>query len=154
MKKILFVCLGNICRSPLGHGIMESIAEEHNFPLIVDSAGTSAYHVGEAPDKRSIQVAFDHHIDISSQKSRKVEIADFHKFDFILAMDRQNLANLYDMEPKHSPAQIHLLREFDPDKDSLDVPDPYYGGINGFINCYEMIDRSCRFFFSEKILEK
>lgn len=151
MKKVLFVCLGNICRSPLGEGIMTHIASQEQIELQVDSAGTSAYHVGEAPDRRSIIVAHDHHIDISKQKSRQVQASDFFEFDFIIAMDRSNLTHLYDMEPKNSNAALHALREFDLESDDLDVPDPYYGGVDGFQTCYDMIYRSCLNFAKEKL---
>jgi protein-tyrosine phosphatase len=149
MTKILFVCLGNICRSPLGEGIMKYLANQHQLDVKVDSAGTSAYHVGEAPDRRSIRVAYDHHIDISHQKSRKVTKDDFFEFDYIFAMDRNNLANLYDLEPKNSKAKLHVLREFDIESEDLDVPDPYYGGDSGFDDCYQMIYRSCEQFIRE-----
>lgn len=152
MKKILFVCLGNICRSPLGEGIMKKIAEEENIELQVDSCGTSAYHVGELPDPRSIDVALNHHVDIRDQRSRKLDISDFYNFDFILAMDRSNLSNIYDKEPKDSTASIHLLREFDTIENEFDVPDPYYGGDSGFEACYQLIFRSCENFAQEKLI--
>ncbi|MDX1568013.1 MAG: low molecular weight protein-tyrosine-phosphatase [Longimicrobiales bacterium] len=144
---VLFVCLGNICRSPLAEGVFVSLLEEegidHRFD--VDSAGTGAYHVGESPDPRSVDVARRNGIDLRGQ-ARQVEAADFDTFDYVLAMDRSNLRALEELRPESAHAALNLLREFDPetDGDDLDVPDPYYGGPGGFDRIFEMIDRSCR----------
>lgn len=151
---VLFVCLGNICRSPLAEGVFLRLVREeelgHRFH--VDSAGTGAYHVGESPDPRSADVARRNGIELRGA-AREVEPSDFETFDYVLAMDRSNLRNLESLGGVTESASLHLLREFDPDADGdLDVPDPYYGGPGGFDRIYEMIDRSCRVLLQE-ILE-
>jgi len=151
---VLFVCLGNICRSPLAEGVfLELVREEdldHRFE--VDSAGTGAYHVGESPDPRSVEVARRNGIELRGA-ARQVTTGDLDTYDYVLAMDRSNLRNLESLEAPSSSASVRLLREFDPDADGdLDVPDPYYGGPGGFDRVYEMIDRSCRVLL-EEILE-
>ncbi|MFP3948085.1 MAG: low molecular weight protein-tyrosine-phosphatase [Gemmatimonadota bacterium] len=143
---VLFVCLGNICRSPLAEGVFLSLLEEegieHRFE--VDSAGTGAYHVGESPDPRSVDVARRNGITLRGH-ARQVEAADFEIFDYVLAMDRSNLRALEGLRPENPRAGLHLLRDFDPESDGdPDVPDPYYGGPGGFERVFEMIDRSCR----------
>jgi protein-tyrosine phosphatase len=148
---VLFVCLGNICRSPLGEGILKHLALEAGFDLNVDSAGTIAHHQGEAPDRRSIEIANQHGIDISMQRSRKIETDDYFLFDVIFAMDRTNFANINANRPKDAWPQIQLLRLYDPEADTdLDVPDPYYGGSAGFQNVFTMIKRSCQGFLESK----
>lgn len=141
---ILFVCLGNICRSPLAEGVMEELlaAEELSGRVRVDSAGTGAYHVGESPDSRSVDVARRNGIQLSGS-ARQVREEDLNAFDYVIAMDRSNLRNLERLG--EGQASVHLLREFDPESpDDEDVPDPYYGGPGGFDRVYGMVDRSCR----------
>ena len=150
--KVLFVCLGNICRSPIGEGIFKSVV--NNEDAFVDSAGTSAYHVGESPDRRSIEVAKKHGIDISLQKSRKLTTDDFHSFDYIFAMDKSNLKNIKSIQPIDSNCHVYLLREFDTIGKGEDVPDPYYGGDSGFEDCFSMIKRSCENFLNTINYEK
>ncbi len=145
---ILFVCLGNICRSPLAEGVFRDVLEKDGLAdsFHVDSAGTGAYHVGEPADPRSLQVARDHGVTLDG-KARKVEPDDLDRFDHIVAMDRDNLRNLEAMKERHGgKAQLHLLREFDPEahEGDLEVPDPYYGGPDGFQAVYSMIHRSCK----------
>ena len=144
---VLFVCLGNICRSPLAEGIFTHLVEEAGLTdkFIVESAGTGAWHVGERPDARAEMVASQHGVELLS-RARQIDEDDLQTFDWIIAMDRENLRNIQRMaDATGSEAEIHLLREFDPEgADGDEVPDPYYGGASGFENVYEMVHRSCR----------
>jgi protein-tyrosine phosphatase len=142
MQKILMVCLGNICRSPLAEGILKSKLNPDFY--IVDSAGTSAYHIGELPDHRSIAIAKKNGIDISNQRARKFIANDFNEFDLIYAMDIENYHNICSLSTnKSNLLKVKLiLNEINPLKD-LSVPDPYYGGDFGFENVYEMLDKAC-----------
>ena len=152
--KILFVCLGNICRSPIAHGILEHISRENGLNLYADSAGTSAYHIGEKPDNRSIEICKQNQIDISNQSSRQAVLSDFDNFEIIFAMDQSNFNHLKKMMPVSSKARLYKLREFDDLNIGSDVPDPYYGGQEGFKNCFIMIERSIKNFLNDyKIIE-
>ena len=134
--KILMVCLGNICRSPLAEGILRSKLDS-NF--IIDSAGTGGWHAGETPDKLSIQTAKNHGIDISNQKARKFSIADFDLFDYIYVMDQSNHKDVINLAPDEAAkAKVALILG-----DSKEVPDPYYGGQEGFENVYYLLDQAC-----------
>ncbi|GFD76302.1 protein-tyrosine-phosphatase [Tenacibaculum sp. KUL113] len=148
MKKILMVCLGNICRSPLAEGILKSKLSSEGF--VVDSSGTAGYHVGELPDGRSIEVARKYGIDITNQRSRKFTKADFDKFDIIFAMDQNNYADivaLSENEEQHEKVKM-ILNELYPDE-NRNVPDPYYGGDQGFENVYKMLDEACEIIASK-----
>ena len=139
--RILFVCLGNICRSPLAEGAFRHTAqnaglEEH---LYIDSAGTGAWHIGSPPDKRAQQTALEHGIDISNQKARQIHPEDFHSFDFILAMDKSNYEALIDRAPPDNTAEIRMFLEFAPGLNISEVPDPYYGGAKGFTHVFELV---------------
>ena len=136
------VCLGNICRSPLAEGILKSKLNPDFY--IVDSAGTSAYHIGELPDHRSIAIAKKNGIDISNQRARKFIANDFNEFDLIYAMDIENYHNICSLSTnKSNLLKVKLiLNEINPLKD-LSVPDPYYGGDYGFENVYKMLDKAC-----------
>lgn len=142
MTKILMVCLGNICRSPLAEGILKS--KLSTDIAIVDSAGTANYHSGSQPDKRSIAVARKHGLDISKQKARQFVVEDFNDFDLIYVMDKSNYINVLrlvrDENDKNKVKMI--LNLVHPDQD-FDVPDPYYGGDHGFENVYKMLDEAC-----------
>lgn len=134
--KILMVCLGNICRSPLAEGILRSKLDS-NF--IIDSAGTGGWHAGESPDQRSIETAKQNNIDISNQKARKFSIADFDLFDYIYVMDQSNYKDVINLAPnKVSKSKVTLILG-----DSKEVPDPYYGGQEGFENVYYLLDQAC-----------
>lgn len=139
---VLFVCMGNICRSPLAHGLFEELVNREGLgdKISVDSAGTHAYHVGELPDPRSQQTALRHGIDLSSQRARRVATPDFEKFDYILAMDQDNYRNLMDSAPADHQHKIRLFLEFAPQRREKEVPDPYYGGPDGFEKVYEMVE--------------
>jgi len=141
---VLFVCLGNICRSPLAEGVFRSMVStgELDDHFAIDSAGTGGWHVGSAPDPRSTQVAAAHGIALTGS-ARRIEQADLDRFDVILAMDRENLRHLERMAATGAHAHIHLLREFDSQGEGDEVPDPYYGGADGFEDVYQMVHRSC-----------
>ena len=142
MTKILMVCLGNICRSPLAEGIMRSKLPTTGF--IVDSAGTANYHVGNKPDKRSIIVAKHYGIDISHLKGRQFCIRDFDDFDHIFVMDESNYSNVISLarDDKDIQKVQLILNEVYPNQ-NYSVPDPYYGGDNEFHSVYKMLDEAC-----------
>ena len=136
------VCMGNICRSPLAEGILRSKIDSNK--VIVESAGTGGWHVGELPDQRSIEVALIHQIDISYQRCRKFTYSDFENFDLIYVMDDSNLEDILRLaQNEEDSKKVHLiLNEVYPDK-NMDVPDPYYGGERGFENVFQMLDEAC-----------
>jgi protein-tyrosine phosphatase len=142
MKKILMVCLGNICRSPLAEGILQSKVNKEI--VFVDSAGTAAYHVGNLPDERSIAVAKQYGIDISNQQARKFTEKDFLNFDVIYAMDKSNYQNIISLAASDEDVEKvkMILNESQPDK-NYSVPDPYYGGKTGFEEVYKMLNQAC-----------
>ena len=146
LTSVLFVCLGNICRSPLAEGVFRDLARhrgvEHMFEI--DSAGTGAWHAGEPPDRRSIAVAAAHGIQLEG-RARKVTPQDLERFDLIVAMDGENLRDLEHMAggSPGAAARLSLLRDSDPEGGDKDVPDPYYGGPGGFETVYDMVRRSC-----------
>lgn len=141
--RFLMVCLGNICRSPLAHGILEAKIAEQGLDWTVDSAGTSGWHAGGPPDKRSVQVAKKYGLDISSQTSRQFRHYDFDAFDAIYVMDRSNYANVLALaETDEERAKVHIiLNEIYPGQ-NREVPDPYYDD-NGFEEVYAMLDKAC-----------
>ncbi|HEY0123174.1 MAG TPA: low molecular weight protein-tyrosine-phosphatase [Rhizobium sp.] len=143
-RRILFVCLGNICRSPLGEGILRAKAAERGLAARIetDSAGTGGWHQGDGPDPRSIAVGLEHGIDISGLTARKVRTADFSEFDMIFAMDRNNLRDLVKIAPHDSAADIHLFMDF-VSGENRDVPDPYYGDSRDFEAIYHMLSAGC-----------
>ena len=146
-KKILFVCLGNIVRSPLAEHMLKKLANEEGVGKYyqVDSAGTSAYHVGEAPDPRMRQVAAQYGL-IYTGHSRQFKMRDFSAYDLIVPMDAANLHSLNRMaNTPEDVKKIKMLRTFDPSNPkAMDVPDPYYGGMRGFESVYEMVESACR----------
>lgn len=141
MKRVLMVCLGNICRSPLAEGILKSKVDKNK--VYVDSAGTAGWHSGNRPDERSIEVARLHHIDISSQKSRKFETVDFDNFDLIFVMDQSNYRDVLALARDiNDEKKVHLI--LDSSENILeDVPDPYYGGDDGFESVYQLLNEAC-----------
>ena len=142
MTKILMVCLGNICRSPLAEGILKSKLPESTF--FIDSAGTANYHVGNSPDPRSIAVGKKYSIDISNLKGRQFSVNDFDSFDLIYVMDESNYRNVISIaRSEHDKSKVKfILNEVYPNQ-NYDVPDPYYGGDHGFENVYKMLDEAC-----------
>lgn len=149
---VLFVCLGNICRSPLAEGIFAALAEERGLDgdFHADSAGTAAYHSGEPPDSRSTAVAAVHGVHLTGY-ARQVTRRDFERFDVIVAMDRDNRRSLERLRRRSGRgggrgdlAEIVMMRDYDPRARDADVPDPYYGGQDGFERVYRILARSCR----------
>lgn len=139
--KVLMVCLGNICRSPLAEGILKSKVDQDT--VLVDSAGTAGYHVGNPPDERSVVVAQKHGIDISHQRCRKFSERDFKEFDLIYAMDVSNFSNILHLaQSKEDEKKVKLLLD-EVDLGINEVPDPYYGGPGGFEDVYQMINIAC-----------
>ena len=140
--KILMVCLGNICRSPLAEGILASKLPKDKF--IVDSAGTGSWHIGCQPDLRSIAIAKKNKLDISGQKGRQFVVSDFDEFDYIYAMDNSNYRDIIHLanKPTHKQKVQLILNELFPNE-NVDVPDPYYGVPNGFDSVYKMLHQAC-----------
>tara|TARA_B110000090_G_scaffold63594_1_gene72683 strand:+ start:3318 stop:3764 length:447 start_codon:yes stop_codon:yes gene_type:complete len=136
------VCLGNICRSPIAEGVLHS--KVNSDLVFVDSAGTAAYHVGNAPDKRSVDIAFKYNINLKNQKARKFMVADFENFDTIYAMDESNYQNILKLAKNNSHiSKVKLiLNEINP-LSNQSVPDPYYGGTQGFESVFIMLNEAC-----------
>lgn len=142
---VLFVCMGNICRSPLAEGIFRKGLTDAGLEaqVEIDSAGTGNWHAGDAPDIRSIETAGRHGIDISMQRARQIEALDFDRFDLVLAMDRSNEATLKARAPSSRHDRIHLFCDHTLGRRD-DIPDPYYGGGDGFDNVYELLREGCQ----------
>lgn len=139
--QVLMVCLGNICRSPLAEGILRD--KTRSDKVLVDSAGTAGYHIGEPPDRRSIQVAKMHGIDISKQRARKLHPSDLKNFDFIFAMDHNNLSDIKNLSGYDDrKAEVRLLLQGTA-IGTEDVPDPYYGSLSDFEEVFELLDTAC-----------
>lgn len=143
-KSILFVCLGNICRSPVAEGVFRKKAEEANILdfLEIDSAGTAAWHVGKAPDVRMIEAAKDRGYDLTELRARQAVAEDFEKFHHILAMDTDNLYSLQDLDPGSGKADLRLFLTYAPSIKLTDVPDPYYGKEDGFNHVIDLIEEA------------
>ncbi len=138
------VCLGNICRSPLAEGIIRDKAEKSGLEVVADSAGTAAYHVGEPPDQRSMEVAKKHNIDISNQRARQFEVRDFDAFDRIYVMDKNNYEDVIALATSTEDAEkVDLILNAVNPGENRSVPDPYYGGKDGFDKVYSMLEESC-----------
>ena len=144
---VLFVCLGNICRSPLAEGVFRHILDEEGVSdrFRVDSAGTGSWHVGESPDHRAVRSAATRGVTLTGH-ARQVQPEDFKQFDYMIAMDKSNLSHLEEFrQGVGGDASLYLLREFDPEgAPGAEVPDPYYGGPDGFEKVYAIVERSCR----------
>jgi len=147
--RLLFVCMGNICRSPTAEGVMRHLLREQGLEdeIVIDSAGTGAWHVGNPPDERATAAARRRGIALDGA-ARQVRGEDFERYDLLLAADRRNLAHLRALAPDEAArAKVRLLREFDPRSagaPDLDVPDPYYGGDDGFDEVLDLVDAACR----------
>ena len=149
--KILMVCLGNICRSPLAEGILQSKLPADTF--VVDSAGTGNWHAGYGPDKRSVSTAKGRGLDISRQKARQIKKTDFTEFDHIYVMDSSNLRDVTALAPTaDAKAKVKLMMDEIFPGQKVDVPDPYYDGPEGFENVYDMLDEACTL-VAEKLIK-
>jgi protein-tyrosine phosphatase len=150
MEKIsvLFVCMGNICRSPTAEGMFRKLVEAEGVAdrFTIDSAGTHSYHVGKPPDERAQRAAQGRGIDISRQRARQVEVADFNRFDHILAMDLDNYDALRFLCPPSMEHKLKLFLEFAPHLNVREVPDPYYGGAQGFDRVLDLVEAAARGF--------
>jgi protein-tyrosine phosphatase len=144
--RILFVCLGNICRSPTAEIVFRQLAarEAPDLTVEVDSAGTAGYHIGDPPDRRTNAAALRRGYDMSALRARVVEPQDFTRFDLILAMDRENLKVLQQRAPPTARERIRLFLEFAPEADTSEIPDPYYGGPNGFEHVLDLVEAAAR----------
>jgi len=150
-SRVLFVCLGNICRSPTAEGVLRDLAarEAPGLTLEIDSAGTASYHIGSPPDPRSQRAALARGIDISGLRARRIERRDFDRFDYILAMDASNLAQLEALRPRDSHARLDLFMRYAPQLGARDVPDPYYGGPADFERVLDLTTAAARGFIAE-----
>ena len=140
--RVLFVCLGNICRSPTAEGVFSTIVEQRELSARIeaDSCGTAAWHVGKAPDRRATAAAALRGYDLGGLRARRVRAADFRHFDYILAMDRENLAELEALRPASYPGHLGLLLDFAGGAALREVPDPYYGGDEGFGQVLDLVE--------------
>ncbi|KAI9352136.1 phosphotyrosine protein phosphatase I superfamily [Obelidium mucronatum] len=152
---VLFVCLGNICRSPMAEAVFASTVKQQGLESAfakIDSAGTAGYHVGDAPDSRSVATCKAHNVPVN-HRGQKVKSTDFSTFDYILCMDDSNLSNLRNIQPKGTKAVVKLFGEFDPEGERI-IEDPYYGGNEGFEHNFQQVVRASHGFLKALGLEK
>ena len=142
---VLFVCLGNICRSPAAEGVLRAKAKERAIKITIDSAGTGGWHAGDPPDARMIKTAARRGYDLSYQRARQVDLSDFYQFDYILAMDLSNHTDLLDLAPTNRTCDIRLFLDF-ADCEERETPDPYYGSGDGFERVLDLIERGAEGF--------
>ncbi|MGB5669287.1 MAG: low molecular weight protein-tyrosine-phosphatase, partial [Sedimenticolaceae bacterium] len=142
MVKVLFVCMGNICRSPTAHGVFRNLVEREGLPhaIGIDSAGTHAYHLGNPPDKRAQATALGRGVDLSDLLARRVVPEDFDAFDYVLAMDQDNYMALCEICPDQHVEKVHMFMDFAPHMRTREVPDPYYGGPAGFDRVFDLVE--------------
>lgn len=152
MTKVLMVCLGNICRSPMAEGILRKKIIDHKLNIQVDSAGTANFHVGEAPDSRAIQTAKKFGVDLSDLRGRQFTETDFDKFDHIFVMDDSNKSNVLKLARNdNDKKKVQLFLELVDEYKLKDVPDPWFGGDEGFIEVFEMLEKACENFLAQEI---
>ena len=146
MVKVMFVCMGNICRSPTAHGVFRKMVRDEGYAddIYIESSGTHAYHVGESPDQRAQQTAFGRGIDLSDLRAQKVRTSDFHNFDYILAMDHDNFSILSLSCPAEHRDKLYMFLDFAEDVSAKEVPDPYYGGASGFDHVFDLVENASR----------
>ena len=144
--KVLFVCMGNICRSPTAHGVFRKLVMDEGLQHLieVDSAGTHAYHVGEPPDRRARETARERGIEIGDLRARRAEVEDFLRFDYVIAMDEDNHAALSRLCPSGMEDKLRRFMEFAPELGIREVPDPYYGGQRGFERVFDLVESASR----------
>lgn len=154
MVKILMVCLGNICRSPMAQGVLEQKLKQNSITAFVDSAGTASYHVGDCPDQRATNKSKEKGIDISQYRGRQFTVDDFDDFDFIYVMDNYNLKDILSLARNESDMKKVdlILNKIFPGED-MSVPDPYYGGDEGFDNVYNLLNEACEKIISELVYD-
>ncbi|WP_428240356.1 low molecular weight protein-tyrosine-phosphatase [Gynuella sp.] len=148
--RVLFICLGNICRSPIAEGVFRALIQERGVDeqFVVDSAGTAGYHVGEGPDERAVRALKGRKIDISDLRARQLQASDFEEYDYILVADRQNLKDVQTMAGESGSAEVRLFLSYDPESQVDEIPDPYYGGSEGFETVIDLCSAA-----SEKFLQ-
>lgn len=151
MIKVLFVCMGNICRSPMAEGafnraVANHFAENNENAILfeIDSAATTAYHIGNPPDPRACETALSRGVDITRQRARQVEVSDFDEFNYVVAMDKANLSDLLSIAPENCKAEVALLSSYSENPPRDEIPDPYYGGDKGFFHCFDLIDDAAK----------
>lgn len=151
MLKVLFVCMGNICRSPSAEGVFNKIIADQNLldKFLIDSAGTHAYHIGERSDLRSQKAAKERGVDLSKIRARKVIMGDFEDFDYLLAMDKDNHSVMLQACPEEHHHKVKLFLEYAPHLETQEVPDPYYGGTYGFERVLDLIEEASTGFIKE-----
>lgn len=144
--RVLFVCMGNICRSPTAHGVFRNLVQQEGLAgaVEIESAGTHAYHVGNPPDRRAQSTATTRGIDMSDLRARQVGEADFERYDYIIAMDQENYISLSQQCPDEYVNRIYMMMDFAPEMRTREVPDPYYGGAQGFERVFDLVDAASR----------
>lgn len=144
MTSVLFVCTGNICRSPTADGMLRKLIKDAGISNIsVDSCGMTGYHIGERPDHRTCQIAKQRGLDLTHLRARRIEKDDIEMFDYLLAMDKGHLSELKAFFPQEHHDKIHMFMSFADGDNPRDVPDPYYGGIKGFDDVFDMVEEGC-----------
>lgn len=145
---VLFICMGNICRSPTAEGVFRKLVQDEGVDdwFLIDSAGTHAYHVGNPPDERAQKTALNRGVNIAGLRARQVRHQDFEAFDYVLVMDQQNMDTLKFICPKSQAHKLKLFLEYAPAVKTKEVPDPYYGGAKGFEEVFDLLERASKGF--------
>ncbi|SFR59874.1 low molecular weight protein-tyrosine-phosphatase [Thiomicrospira sp. ALE5] len=148
---VLFICMGNICRSPTAHAVFRKLVNEAGLAdrIVIDSAGTHAYHIGNPPDERSMATAAKRSIPMADLRARKVDFSDFYEFDYLLVMDEYNHQLVTELGPREELHRVSYLLDYAPEVRRKDVPDPYYGGSKGFEQVFDMVEKACQNLLAE-----